>query len=547
MPAMVRQLLLERVRMAGSERREILEGAALEATIGEHGLIAAAEWAIARQRWDSLTRIVVGKWDELYLLDPRKLTELASQIPSFIARKNTYLGLGIRLLDLLTHDKFGPQLPRIAPNYGNDHLAQSLRTETDRLFLNPDAKALTVGLLEMLYLRLNGMYTEAGEASLRLRIALHKASGAHRMKSSFAALIHAQVGNSLYLAGNEAEALQSYELSLAHARKTGNAYLLSDPSGKLALLHALDGNEYLARGYLDEHEQHIGHVGWGQAMLAREAILARAYLASGDLDSGQMRRELAKLPRTPDSDEFWSMHAYLLAMEKISCGLTAAAGKLVYRMRQQREVASRAPLARRLLDDILATVALVDHTHLPEGIGRGGFDPALVALKLLSDGKPDAALAELDNRGPFTGLRRGGNLGQYARMAALSPEGATPELAASIRQIHADSGILYEIAMLKMLPGWGNIDSLLDVDSESARKLGKIIVSAESRTAVRPVLTQREREVLSHLREGKSRKEIADQTYRSENTIKSQIRTLYRKLEAKNLEQMLARARSLGL
>ncbi|MGP5015263.1 LuxR C-terminal-related transcriptional regulator [Glutamicibacter sp. BW77] len=544
MPEMVRQLLLERVRLAGAERMEILEDAALEAAISEQGLIATAQVAIAQQRWASLSRIVVGKWDELYLLDPMQLTELASQIPSFVARNNAYLGLGVRLLDLLTHDKSGPQFPRIAPNYGNDNLAQSLRTETDRLFLNPDARAVTVGLLEMLYLRFNGMYAEAGEASLRLRDALHKASGAHEMKSSFLALIHAQAGNSLYLAGSEVEALQSYELSLAHARKTGNAYLLSDPSGKLAMLH---GDMDATRKYLDEHEQHIGQVRWGQAMLERGAILARAYLASGSLDSGQMRRELGKLPRGPDSDEFWSVHAYLLAMEKISSGLTAAARKLVYRMRQQRAVASRAPLARRLLDDILATAALVDHTYLPDDLDRNGIDPALLALKHLSEGRPDAALAELDNRGPFTGLRRGGNLGQYARMAALSPEGATPELAESVRQAHADSGSLYEIAMLKMLPGWGSIDSLLEMGSESARRLGRITVSAESRTAVRPLLTQRERDVLSHLREGKSRKEIAEQTFRSENTIKTQIRSLYRKLEANNLKQMLDRARTLGL
>ena len=63
----------------------------------------------------------------------------------------------------------------------------------------------------------------------------------------------------------------------------------------------------------------------------------------------------------------------------------------------------------------------------------------------------------------------------------------------------------------------------------------------------RPVLTPREADVLDALRQGLTRAEIAQQQMRSENTVRSQVRSLYRKLEASSLEEALATARQYGL
>jgi len=53
--------------------------------------------------------------------------------------------------------------------------------------------------------------------------------------------------------------------------------------------------------------------------------------------------------------------------------------------------------------------------------------------------------------------------------------------------------------------------------------------------------------VLDALRQGLTRAEIAEQQVRSLNTVRSQIRSLYRKLDATSLEEALESARQLGL
>ncbi len=60
-------------------------------------------------------------------------------------------------------------------------------------------------------------------------------------------------------------------------------------------------------------------------------------------------------------------------------------------------------------------------------------------------------------------------------------------------------------------------------------------------------LSDREVVVLRMLAGPLSRREIADALYVSQNTIKSQVRSIYQKLDASDREAAVARARELGL
>ena len=60
-------------------------------------------------------------------------------------------------------------------------------------------------------------------------------------------------------------------------------------------------------------------------------------------------------------------------------------------------------------------------------------------------------------------------------------------------------------------------------------------------------VTQREQEVLSLLAAGKSNKEIAQKLGVSPNTIKTQVASLYQKLEVQRRTQAVQRARELAL
>ena len=60
-------------------------------------------------------------------------------------------------------------------------------------------------------------------------------------------------------------------------------------------------------------------------------------------------------------------------------------------------------------------------------------------------------------------------------------------------------------------------------------------------------ITQREEQVLAHLAAGKSNKEIASKLGVSPNTVKTQIASLYQKLEVQRRTQAVQKARELAL
>jgi LuxR family maltose regulon positive regulatory protein len=62
-----------------------------------------------------------------------------------------------------------------------------------------------------------------------------------------------------------------------------------------------------------------------------------------------------------------------------------------------------------------------------------------------------------------------------------------------------------------------------------------------------PGLTDRELMILRGLADGESRREVAERSYLSLNTIKTHLRTAYRKLGATSREEAIERARTLGL
>ena len=62
-----------------------------------------------------------------------------------------------------------------------------------------------------------------------------------------------------------------------------------------------------------------------------------------------------------------------------------------------------------------------------------------------------------------------------------------------------------------------------------------------------PLLTEREREVLSLIAAGCTNREIAEQLYLSPHTVKEHTSALYRKLSARNRAEAVQLAQRMGL
>ncbi|GAA1883494.1 hypothetical protein GCM10009715_32320 [Paeniglutamicibacter psychrophenolicus] len=549
MPAMVRQVLVERVGLRGHELTSALEQASVNAMAATRGVGAAVDSAVARHSWSALLNLLLEHWVDIFLGNPQQLGAVAAKVPPFIAAQTEYMRIGLRFLGQTDRDGMALQLPGFEPDYATNQTAQRLRRDAQRLYAKPDNQALAVGLLETGHLRMEGLYPEAAHAAKRLLEALHRALDTQKLNPALVSWVELQAGISLQLAGFDLQARQAYERGFHWAQVSGKAFLLADLAGKLALINILEGDSASAERWLAEHDVAVGDVGWGRTVAERTAAMARAYLALARLDYAGFEELMGTLPPKPDNDEFWAAHAQLLALRKINAGLSDAARALVSSLRQERRYASASPLAQRLFDDTLMLAEILERGGMRTGtaIGAEHRDPLLLALGHLLNGNPDAALAALQDVPLTRGMRRRGNLALYLDLAARNPEGPTPQALQRVRRLHRDSGVLYEISILGLVPGWSEVGRALQLEPEEFQRLGYALDLAPAPLPRRPVLTAREQEVLRQLRAGMTRRQIAEADYRSENTVKTQMRSLYRKLEASDVEHALEHARNWGL
>lgn len=547
MPALVRQVLMERVGLLGRERIGALEQGAVDAMAETSGVGPALKAAVDGRRWPAILNLLLEKWVDMFMANPKHLAAVAAKVPRFVSGQTHYMRVGLRILGSAGKDGMVLHLPSLAPDYATDSTAQRLREDTERLYRTPNARALTIGMLEISHLRLAGLYEEAGGAAQRLREALSRGLDTQRLNPSLAALVEFHSGLTLHLAGCDAEAVRAYETGFRLAQASGKAFLVADVAGKLALFHALEGNGDSARRWLAEHEAAIAQVGWGRKMIAHTATLARAFLDMADLRFGEAARELGGLPQTPGNDEFWSVHAYLLVMQSLQGASPESARRLIDAWRTERRYACAAPLADRLLDEALLLAEIIEAGGCPSRHAGARVHPALVAFGHLVGGEPDKALTMLRGQQKAPATRRWEGFALFLDVAARNPGPPRVQVLQQLKEQRGQRMNLVEIALLRMIPGWADVVGGLQLEPEELDRLEMVAAPVRGTGTRRPVLTPREQEVLRQLRMGMSRREIAEAGFRSENTVKTQIRSLYRKLGATDVAQALEHARERGI
>lgn len=181
------------------------------------------------------------------------------------------------------------------------------------------------------------------------------------------------------------------------------------------------------------------------------------------------------------------------------------------------------------LPDISVIATLTDGTDIADGVGR--YEPDVLLVDVEMPGMSGlAAIAKLKDRPPtlVVTMHTADEYAKAARDAGasgfLSKGLPLPDLAAAIRAAHA--GIdLFEI-------------DLADLDQYRAPTLS---LRAEA-------VTDRERDVLRCLVQGISAtKDIADELYISQKTVKNHLASIYEKLGVNDRAQAVVEAMKLGL
>lgn len=323
----------------------------------------------------------------------------------------------------------------------------------------------------------------------------------------------------------------------------------------LALCAAVRGHHAMAEAWL-ERMRGCGPVpDWLERHLLLGAAIARAFLAIDRLDSVTAAAALEQAGSGEEQVELWpfvvaARAAYAVAFGEPNSGLVRLDAACFAHGMGARPGPGAHPVLLRAHADLLAV------------IGEGNQVVALAETGATSRLLPPAARARLlagDSAGALAVA------GRAARDASVTPRDAL-ELQLVISLVHLRSGELDDararfrqavvLGRQGLLSTFGLFprEEVLELCRQTGTDPRDMGVTAAPRGARRlgmsvPIvlLTKRERAVLVGLAAGASPITIAAEHGVSVNTVRTQIRKVYRKLDATSRASALARAGRLGL
>lgn len=551
MPSLVRHCLKTLVRQNDRGLADDLVAVAIDAVAESTDLVSAVQQAAAHGHWQALGAVLLERGMELFTADARIIRRLLALMPATFVDQwlGTFSGAAVRLIKGARTEGMSFVLPDGSLEYERDSLAPRMRARTTRLYRDPGPQALAFGLIEVGYLRLAGHDTQAAAAARRLLTALHTAESRSQLRPVLASVVNLHAGVALEIGGDKVMAYSSYRAAFYHVDGTDHPFLLADTTSKLALVTALHGDTHEAREWIAEHERWVGKVGWGRPTVTRNAQLAIVLVALADLDLDAMDDALSVLPVAPDQNEMWQVHAYLLAMRSLLAGQPKKALVVTNSMRYQRPHPSKTPLAQALF-------AIADHTaHAATPSELPSPDPGDVPPPtpeiLLLDAYHALVIGDLERASLRLTRARTDVMGtRWLNIAAqlhiiVNGQDSGDMVEHLIDDVVSGQGALVDLVLLRRHAILS--ESHLQRLPEEARARITRIPEARTDAIMRPTLTPREHEVLDGLRDGLTRRQIAERQFRSENTVRSQVRSLYQKLGAATLGEALEAARRWGL
>ena len=369
------------------------------------------------------------------------------------------------------------------------------------------------------------------------------------------ALLRLQWGITYQLAGDFAASTAELRIAYSDAVARGYEFVARNAAGSLALNWALVGESGRAQRWLDTERRHVEPVGtWLESKVRVAGLTAGAIVALDRLDLDLAGRLLEELGGLDEAEELWAFAAY-------ACGRYALlrADAHTGLIGLHREIASHRHMFRSgVAVPLLAATEAAIRLALGEGnqalslVDELDLDspwtvPVAAHVYLLTG---DTAAALKLARGTDWISRDHARAHVECRIieaiAALEQGSATAALAwREARQVSWQIGLAAPFAAVPHTIrdrldefAVGGFGGRVHVD-------GTAPLFPVSVQAIR--LTDRERVVLDELARGRTVQEAAAALFVSVNTVKTQQRTLYRKLGAHSREEAIMTARRLRL
>ncbi len=480
--------------------------------------MAALVPALAASNWTSVVEIIDRDWAEIwYAVDPSDLRVMLTQLPDEEAAQ-------------LTHGRF---LLSVAGLRGDDPYVS---TSAD-----PDASVETAAQ-RMAELRLNGQPL----ASLRIAERMNGEIVQRRGRlvdttQGKAALWSIQVAISALLAGDLRSAKGLLLAATESHRPRRFPFVRREAAAKLALTHALAGKSTAARDWADRARALPRTASWVEPMIDDSLWLVDYVLAVDSLDLHRAEEMRLARPSPLDHLEFWGI-ALITHVRHLALTARHAQAESLH----ESIAALGLPLPRS--DGWLAHMLSDSRLHaLPHGdlaIRAPQTTEAVLAQRFgaFVKGQLPAVVAPVPSL-PDEALAVRAELGlRILRVQAFHTINPTDATRSALLGTLAE---VWERDLPSTVRYVSSATAAALADTAEGSRLADLIRLHDLRLLeIAPVtsepLTPAESTVLEYLAAGHSRQQIATQLTVSLSTVKSHLRTSYRKLGATNRAEALA-------
>lgn len=363
-------------------------------------------------------------------------------------------------------------------------------------------------------------------------------------------LLYLQWGVTSILAGSDEQASDDFRLAYESPAQGQGEFAQRISAADLGLLAAVAGDLQAARLWLERASALAPLRGFFAKSGMYGEHVATALVAIESLAPQLARAPLAITAKTVDRNEFWAFH--LLARARLAI-LERNEQPVLTQLRALRRsraaVAGEDTQSARLLAGAEAELLLATGATIRAGavLAGAGDHPAVLATRatqLLHLGEAEAASTIA---GTVVWAEHGGPIPRaiacLVRAAALLAREREDDAVTAFRM---GIGFVEEFGLRRVLGS---------VPRSSLERLAELagvpldlkdVPELYPEPAARAELTERERLVLARLAEGLRLEEIANALYVSRNTLKTQMRSLYRKLDVHTMEDAIAEGQRQG-
>lgn len=507
---------------------------------GDHPL--ALSWAVEAENWSQVAGVIEEDWPRLFMKHQDALRQAYAATPPG-AFEHHPSARAVREM-----------LFPVAPAVPGKPLAELPEDLADVRALASGPEVLDVlrsALACMVAMRLREEWERSRDQAVRLATVLEVAQ--RQRFDEVAARIpgtELQIGLSHLLAGDPVTALRHCRRAHQNSDLDEIGHVERDAAGKIALIYAIRGDVSDAVRWLERSDDaQADHTDFNHH-IESSRLSARALIAVARLDRTEAERVRNEMDHGLIEEELWAIRLHSLARVGLLLGDVIGVRRLVDESNASLPYARRPapPIGDLLLADVVdLSMAAGDHGRAAAALSEATWDVPVVDIAqarlhlLTGDADATVARAERALASPLVSARVEVE-GLVLAAVAHEQLGRRDAAAANFRSAVTRSRASGSRAGFAMVPGH-RLASLADTVDLPLHDMPELFPPELSVIEVTP----REHAVLRHLAAGRQLSEIASVDFVSINTVKTQVRSIYRKLGASGRDEAVLLARRAGL